>query len=96
MNAYKNYIDLLRNILKKFDDNVFDDVIKNISSKIFYEYYINRNDKIHWLDNLFKKYDISRYNFIKKKYGIVRNCNLIFRFNKYSKKIYIITLLKNN
>ena len=25
---------------------------------------------------------------IKEKYGIVRNCNLIFRFNKYSKKLY--------
>ena len=50
---------------------------------------MNRNDKIYCLDNLFKKYDISRYNFIKKKYGIVRNCNLIFRFNKYSKKIIL-------
>ena len=57
---------------------------------------MNRNDKIYCLDNLFKKYDISRYNFIKKKYGIVRNCNLISRFNKYSKKSYIIKLLKNN
>ena len=96
MKTYKNYIDLLRNILKNFDNNEFDDVIKNILIKIFDEYYMNRNDKIYCLDNLFKKYGISRYNFIKKKYGIVRNYNLIFRFNKYSKKSYIIKLLKNN
>ena len=96
MNVYKNYIDLLKNILKNFNNNEFDDVIKNILVKIFDEYYMNRNDKIYCLDNLFKKYDISRYNFIKKKYGIVRNCNLIFRFNRYSKKSYVIKLLKNN
>ena len=90
MNTYKNYTDLLRNILKNFDNNEFDDVIKNILIKIFDEYYMNRNDKISCLDNLFKKYDISRYNFIKKKYGIGRNCNLIFRFNKYSKKLILL------
>ena len=88
MNTYKNYIDLLRCIFKNFDNNEFDDVIKNILIKIFDEYYMNRNDKINCLHNLSKKYDISRYNFIKKKYGIVRNRNLIFRFNKYSKKVY--------
>ena len=27
MNTYKNYIDLLRNILKNFDNNEFDDII---------------------------------------------------------------------
>ena len=94
MNIYKNYIDLLRFIFKNFDNNEFDDIIKNILIKIFDEYYMNRNDKIYCLDNLFKKYDISGYNIVKKKYGIVRNCNLIFRFNKYSKKSYIIKLLK--
>ena len=96
MNTYKNCIDLLGNILKNFDNNGFDDVIENILIKIFEEYYMNRNGKIYCLDNLFKKYDISRYNFIKKKYGIVRNCNLIFRFNKYSKKSNIIKLLKDD
>ena len=90
MNTYKNYIDLLRNILKIFDDNEFDDVIKNILIKIFDEYYMNRNNKIYYLDNLYIKYDLSRYNFIKKKYGIDRNCNLIFRFNKYSKKLILL------
>ena len=43
-----------------------------------------------------KKYDISRYNFIKKKYRVVKNENLIFRFNRYNKKSYIIKLLKEN
>ena len=30
MNTYKNYIDLLRNILKNFDNNEFNDIIKKI------------------------------------------------------------------
>ena len=55
MNTYKNYIDLLRNILKNFDNNEFDSIIKKILSKIFDEYYINRNDKIYCIDNLYKK-----------------------------------------
>ena len=96
MNTYKNYIDLLRNILKTFDNDKFNDVIEKILSTLFDEYYMNRNDKIYCIDNLYKKYDISRYNFLKKKYGVVKNKNLIFRFNKYSKKYYIIKLLKSN
>ena len=95
MNSYKNYIDLLKCILKNFY-NEFDSIIKNISGKIFEEYYINRNGEIYCLDSLYKKYDLSRYNFIRKKYGIVKNNKLIFRFNRYSKKSYIIKLLKNN
>ena len=38
MNTYKNYIDLLRNILKIFDNNGFDSMIKNILSKVFDDY----------------------------------------------------------
>ena len=90
-----NYIDLLRNILKNFDNNEFDNVIKKILSTLFDDYYMNRNKYIWCIDNLYKKFYIGRYNFIKKKYGIVKNENLIFRFNRYSKKIYIIKLLKN-
>ena len=33
MNTYKNYIDLLRNILKNFNNNEFDSIIKKILSK---------------------------------------------------------------
>ena len=90
------YIDLLRNILKNFDNNEFDDIIKIILSKIFDVYYMNRNDKIDCIDNLYKKFYVVRYNFIKKKYGIIKNENLIFRFNRYSKKVYTIKLLKEN
>ena len=96
MNTYKNYVDMLRNILKNFDNDKFNDVIKNILSTVFDDYYMNRNDKIYCIDNLYKKYDVSRYNSIKKKYGFVKNKNLIFRFNKYSKKYYIIKLLEFN
>ena len=95
MNTYKNYIDLLRNILENFDYE-FGSVIKNILSKIFDEYYINRNDEIYCIDNLYRKFHVGRYNFIKKKYGIVKNKNLIFRFNRYSKRAYVIELLKDD
>ena len=81
-----NYIDLLRNILNNFDNREFDNVIKNILITLFDDYYINRNKYIWCIDNLYKKFCVGRYNFIKKKYGIVKNENLIFRFNRYSKK----------
>ena len=84
-----NYIDLLTNILKNFDNNEFDDVIKKILSTLFDDHYMNRNSYIYCIDNLYKKYDISRYNFIRKKYGVVKNENLIFRFNRYSKKVVL-------
>ena len=95
MNTYKNYIDLLKCILKNFDGE-FDCVIKKILSKIFEEYCLNRNDKIYCIDNLYKKFYVGRYNFIKKKYGVVKNEKLIFQFNRYNKKAYIIKLLKEN
>ena len=91
-----NYIDLLRNIFKNVDNNEFHNVIKIILSTLFNDYYMNRNKYIWCVDNLYKEYDESRYNFIKKKYGIIKNENLIFRFNRYSKKSYIIKLLKEN
>ena len=38
-----SYIDLLRNIVKNFNNNnEFDDVIKRILNKIFNNYYVNR------------------------------------------------------
>ena len=91
-----NYIDLLRNILKNFDNNEFDSIIKKILSTLFDDYYMNRNKYIWCIDNLCKKFYVGRYNFIKKKYGIIKNENLIFRFNRYSKKSYIIKLSKEN
>ena len=91
-----NYIDLLRNILKNFDNNEFDDVIKKILSNLFDDYCMNRNIYIWCIDNLYKKFYVGRYDFIKKKYGIIKNENLIFRFNRYNKKTYIIKLLKDN
>ena len=91
-----SYIDLLRNIVKNFDNNEFDNVIKKILSTLFDDYYMNRNKNIWCIDNLYKEYDESRYNFIKKKHGIIKNENLISRFNRYSKKSYIIKLLKEN
>ena len=85
-----SYIDLLRNILKNFDNKEFDDVVNKILNKIFDDYYMNRNKYIWCIDNLYKKYDESRYNYIKKKYGVVKNCRLIYRFNRYSKKVILL------
>ena len=91
-----NYIDLLTNILKNFYNNEFDSIIKKILSTLFDDYYMNRNKYIYCNDNLYKKFYVGRYNFIKKKYGVVKNEKLIFRFNRYNKKAYIIRLLKEN
>ena len=95
MNSYKNYINLIRNILMNFDKE-FDRMIIIILLKIFDDYYMNRNDKIYCIDNLYKKYDLHRYELLKKKCNVTQNNKLIFRFNRYSKKSYIIRLLKNN
>ena len=95
MNSYKNYINLIRNIIMNFD-NEFDDIIIRILPKIFDDYYINRFKKIYNIDNLFKKYDINRYELLKKKYNVTQNNKLIFRFRKYNTLEYIIKLLKQN
>ena len=60
------YIYLLRNIVKNFNNNnEFDDIIKRILNKIFNNYYVNREKYIYCIDNSYKKYDISKYNFYK-------------------------------
>ena len=61
----QNYIDLLRNILKNFDRE-FDYVIKKILIKIFNDYYMNRDNYVWCIYNLYKKIYVGRYNFIKK------------------------------
>ena len=55
VNSYKNYIDVLRSILKNFNDNQFDDIIKNILIKIFDIYYLERDIQKYNIDNVFKK-----------------------------------------
>ena len=55
MNSYKNYVDILRNILKNFSDtDEFDDIIKNILIKIFDIYYLKRDIQLHNIDNVLK------------------------------------------
>ena len=95
MNTYKNYINLLRNILKNFDDK-FDYIIKNILIKVFDEYYIIRDNYVWCIDNLYKKFYVAKYNKLKKRYGSIKKDDLIFRFNMCNKKAYIIKLLKDN
>ena len=52
--SYKNYADVLRHILKNFDDNEFDDIIKNTLTKIFDIYYLERDIQLYNVDNVFK------------------------------------------
>ena len=94
MSSYKNYINLIRNIL--IFDKEFNDVIIRILAKIFDDYYMNRFEKVYNIDNLFKEYDLYRYQLLKKKYNVTQNDRLIFRFRIYNKKEYIIKLLKQN
>ena len=55
MNNYKNYIHVLRHILKNFDDNEFDHIIKDILMKIFDIYYLERDIQLYNIDNVFKQ-----------------------------------------
>ena len=68
MKSYKNYIDVLRNILKSFSDtDEFDDIIKYILIKLFDTYYLERDIQLYNIDNVFKKYNMNMYNLSSKK-----------------------------
>ena len=56
MKSYKNYVDVLRNILKNFNNtDEFDDIIKYVLIKIFDIYYLERDIQSYNIDNVFKK-----------------------------------------
>ena len=93
----EKYIEILKNIIKNFnDDEDFILIIKTILIKIFDMYYLERNNQIYNLDNLFKKYNINMYNLLKQKYILTQSKKLIFKKHKYVKKEYVIKLLKKN
>ena len=93
----KEYIEILKKILKNFnDDEDFILIIKSILIKIFDIYYLERNIQIYNIDNLFKKYNINMYNLLKRRYNLTKSKKLIFKKHVYIKKEYIIKLLKNN
>ena len=93
----EKYIEILKNILKNFNnDEDFILIIKIILIKILDIYYLERNTQIYNLDNLFKKYNINMYNLLKQKYILTESKKLIFKKHKYIKKEYIIKLLKKN
>ena len=73
MNSYKNYIDILRHILKHFDDDEFDHIIKNILTKIFDIYYLERDIQLYNIDNVFEKYNMDMHNLLSKKYTLTRS-----------------------
>ena len=93
----EKYIDLLRLIIKNFDivnNHEFDDMIKYIIYKTFDEYYYNRDKSVYCIDNLYKKYNI-RYFILERKYRIVNNKELIFKFSKLVADDFQIILDKN-
>ena len=96
MNSYKKYINVLRSILKNFDNDLFDDIIKNILIKIFDIYYLERDIQLYNIDNVLKKYNINMYNLISKRYILTKSKRLIFIKHKYDKIEYIIKLLKKS
>ena len=96
MNSHKNYIDVLRNVLKNFDDNEFDHIINNILIEIFDIYYLERDIQLYNIDNIFRKYNINMYNLLSRKYVMTKSKKLVFIKHKYDKKEYIINSLKKN
>ena len=96
MNSCKNYMDVLRYILKNFDDNEFDHIIKNILIKIFDIYHLERDVQLYDIDNVFKKYNMNMYDLLSRKYTLTKSKKIIFIKHKYDKKEYIINLLKKN
>ena len=68
MKSYKNYVDVLKNILKNFSDtDEFDDIIKYILIKLFDTYYLERDIQLYHIYNVFKKYNMNMYNLLSKK-----------------------------
>ena len=86
MNSYKNCIDVLRSILKNFNDNQFDDTIKNILIKIFDVYFLERDIQQYNIDNVFKKYNMNMYNLLSKRNILAKSKRLIFMKHKCDKK----------
>ena len=87
----ENYINVLICILKHFNirkNTDFHGIIKYIIDKIFNEYYNNRDKSKYCIDNLIRKYNI-RYFDLQDKYGTVKSTEMIYRFNRYSKRNYI-------
>ena len=67
MKSYKNYVDVLRNILKNFSDtDEFDDIIKYILIKVFDTYYLERDIQLYNINNVFKKYNMNMCNYFHK------------------------------
>ena len=91
----EKYIEILKNILKNFndDDDNFILIIKTILIKIFDLYYLERNIQLYNIDNLFKKYNTNMYNLLKQKYILTKSKKLIFKKHVYDKREYIMFLL---
>ena len=56
MNEYDRYANVIRSIIKYSKNEKYDTLIPIFLSKIYPEYFNNRNDKKYNLDNLYKTY----------------------------------------
>ena len=103
----EKYIDLLRVTIKNFNINnnhEFDDIMKYILNKVFDEYYNLRNEifdnnnnnkeNSYCIDTLYKKYNIRNFD-LERKYRLMNNEKLIFKFNKLDCDNFKIILNKN-
>ena len=97
MNSYENYIYVLKHMLKNFDGDVFNDIIKSILLKIFDIYYLERDIQPYNIDNVFKKYNMNMYNLLSRKYVMTKSKKPIFIKHKYNKKeLYYKSFEKQN
>ena len=87
MKSYKNYVDVLRNILKNFSDtDKFDNIIKYILIKLFDTYYLERDIQLYNIDKVSKKYNMNMYKLLSKNYVFTKSKKLIFIKHKYDKR----------
>ena len=72
MDEYNCYIKIIKSILKYSINEKYDILIPIFLKKIYFEYYMNRNNKEYNLDDLYKKYLPLLYIYV-----LIKNIKLI-------------------
>ena len=78
MNEYDFHVNIIKSILKYSKNEKYDTLIPIFLNKMYYEYYMNRNDKKYNLDNLYKKYLPLLYIYLDQKYVITNSFKIIY------------------
>ena len=79
MDEYDCYVNIIKSVLKHSKNEKYNTIIPIFLSKMYHEYYINRNLKKYDLDNLYKKYLPILYKTLNQKYVITNKDDLIFK-----------------